>query len=189
MTAREAADEIKRRVTAVQAADRYGLKHDAHGFAVCPFHGDTDPSLKLYPGARGWTCFGCHAGGSVIDLVMRLTDTDFCQAVEKINREFSLGLPLGAPRGALERERARARSAEAAAAAHKRAAALRAAQDDYFDAVNTYITNERAIANGEPAPNGEWGAEFAAALKKRAETIENAARALYALRVVMGKND
>lgn len=38
------------------------------GKLVCPFHPDTDPSLQTYVDPdRGWYCFGCGRGGSIID--------------------------------------------------------------------------------------------------------------------------
>lgn len=41
------------------------------GKARCPFHadgGERTPSLHAYPRPEeGWTCFGCHRGGSIID--------------------------------------------------------------------------------------------------------------------------
>lgn len=38
------------------------------GFVRCPFHdGDDTGSLKAYDGDRGWHCFGCHRGGTIID--------------------------------------------------------------------------------------------------------------------------
>lgn len=185
MTAKAAAEEIKRRVTAVEAADKYGLSHDKAGFAVCPFHGDTNPSLKLYAGARGWTCFGCHAGGSVIDLVMRLTDTDFCQAVEKINRDFSLGLPLGMPSDPKTRAQEREQDAERERVRQAHKAAVKAANEAYFETQGAYMDNEREIARHEPDRLGAWAPEFAAALTKRAELIDDAERALDALREVI----
>jgi hypothetical protein len=33
----------------------------------CPFHDDGTPSLHVYPGDRGWACFGCGRGGSIYD--------------------------------------------------------------------------------------------------------------------------
>ena len=185
MTAKAAAEEIKRRVTAVEAADKYGLSHDKAGFAVCPFHGDTAPSLKLYAGARGWTCFGCHAGGSVIDLVMRLTDTDFCQAVEKINRDFCLGLPLGTPPDAQTMAQERRQDDERRRVMRERKAAVRAANEAYFDTQGAYMDNERVITSNEPDRDGAWSAEFSAALGRRAALTDSAERALDALREVI----
>jgi hypothetical protein len=34
----------------------------------CPFHPDRTPSLHVYAGDRGWACFGCRKGGTIIDL-------------------------------------------------------------------------------------------------------------------------
>lgn len=33
----------------------------------CPFHGEHNPSLHVYPGAGGWYCHGCSRGGSIYD--------------------------------------------------------------------------------------------------------------------------
>lgn len=89
----DVAEEIRHRVSALQAAEAYGLQPDRGGFVHCPFHtGDNHGSLKLYPEDRGWHCFGCGAGGDVIDLVRRLFGLSFRQAVLRIDTDFSLGL-------------------------------------------------------------------------------------------------
>ncbi len=49
---------------------------------VCPFHGDTRPSLIVYPATQSYFCFGCGAGGDVIDFVARLNKVGFKHAVE-----------------------------------------------------------------------------------------------------------
>lgn len=38
------------------------------GKVVCPIHADSDASMHVYGGTRGWFCFGCQRGGSVYDL-------------------------------------------------------------------------------------------------------------------------
>ena len=45
-----------------RGADRLGL---------CPFHEDREPSLVVTPAKNLWHCFGCGAGGGVIDWVMK----------------------------------------------------------------------------------------------------------------------
>lgn len=35
---------------------------------LCPFHPEVEPSLHCYAGDRGWYCYGCGRGGSIIDL-------------------------------------------------------------------------------------------------------------------------
>ena len=60
---------IKDTVTALDAAQMYGLNVRSNGMTNCPFHEDHNPSLKL---DRRFYCFGCHAHGDVIDFVSRL---------------------------------------------------------------------------------------------------------------------
>ncbi len=43
----------------------------------CPFHRDRNPSFVVYPDTASWFCYGCHAGGDVIDFVARLRGTSF----------------------------------------------------------------------------------------------------------------
>lgn len=83
---------IKERVSTREAAARYGMHVDRQGWACCPFHRETKPSLKVYEGKGGWHCFGCNAGGSVIDLVMQLEGISFSQAVVRLDHDFALGL-------------------------------------------------------------------------------------------------
>lgn len=132
----ESAAIIKERVSAREAARHYGLPFDRQGWACCPFHHETQPSLRLYEGKGGWHCFGCGKGGSVIDLVMQLEGIAFPQAVARIDHDFHLGLPGNGRKSALERakwreqEKAR-RKAHAAAQAQYEAA--RAVWERSFD--------------------------------------------------------
>ena len=48
----------------------------------CPFHGDRDPSLVVYPHTASYFCFGCDAGGDVIDFVGRVRRTPFRETAE-----------------------------------------------------------------------------------------------------------
>ena len=114
MTGYDLASQIKERLTAQEVVEFYGFHPDRSGFIKCPFHqGDRHASLKVYSGNKtGWHCFGCGAGGSVIDFVMKLFDIDFRQACVRINTGFSLGLtgerPSHAERSALLEARRRA---------------------------------------------------------------------------------
>lgn len=60
---------LKQRLTCREVAPRYGLKVNTSGMALCPFHDEHSPSLKL---SRGFHCFGCGAQGDVITFVSRL---------------------------------------------------------------------------------------------------------------------
>ena len=90
----EAARYIKSNVSIASVIRLYGYEPDSKGFMRCPFHHDPTPSLKLYDtgSRRGWYCFGCHAGGSVIDFVMKHDDCSFAMAVKAIDHHLNLGL-------------------------------------------------------------------------------------------------
>jgi len=91
MNIRDAADSLKATLTAEDVVQMYGYT-PRHGVIVCPFHGDRDASLHLYPADRGWCCFGCHAGGTVIDWVMRMEDVGFAEAVRILDARAGTGL-------------------------------------------------------------------------------------------------
>ena len=91
------ADQVKSLVTIREVAEHYGFYPNRAGYICCPFHREKTASLKLYPDGRGWCCFGCHAGGTVIDFVMKLFDIPFRQAILRINADFALGLTWDKP--------------------------------------------------------------------------------------------
>lgn len=54
-------------------------------FIKCPFHsGDDTPSLCIYPETNRWYCFGCGAGSSVYDWIMKKEGITFPEAFEKV---------------------------------------------------------------------------------------------------------
>jgi DNA primase len=63
--------EIKQRLSIETVLNHYNLQPDRHNFLKCPFHGDEDPSLKIYPETNTFNCFGCGAAGDVIEFIER----------------------------------------------------------------------------------------------------------------------
>ena len=125
MDVKSAAQVIRDSVSMDQILNLYGYKVK-HGFMVCPFHGDKDPSMKIYTGRNGhsgWHCFGCGRGGSVIDFVQEHESCDFRTAVMAIDNACRLNLfpknedPYGA----------------------ENARQLQKWFDDFVDAVNAYL--------------------------------------------------
>lgn len=88
------AAQIKERLTAREVVEFYGFYPNRAGYIQCPFHaGDNHGSLKVYTGDKtGWHCFGCGAGGSVIDFVMKLFDISFPQACVRLSSDFGFDL-------------------------------------------------------------------------------------------------
>ena len=89
------ASEIKSRLTTKEVFLHYGFEPNRMGEICCPFHSEKTPSLKIYDGDRGWTCFGCHKGGDAINFVREYFGLNFKDAIAKINTDFFLGLPIG----------------------------------------------------------------------------------------------
>lgn len=62
---------------------------DAHGFALCPFHGpERTPSLHLFVAASGrarYHCFGCAAEGDVFNWLKETQGLSFLSAFKKLS--------------------------------------------------------------------------------------------------------
>ena len=62
----------------------------------CPFHNDKTPSLQIVDKGNGafYKCFGCQAGGDIIDFIKRVENIDFIDAVKKayyiLNKDLNL---------------------------------------------------------------------------------------------------
>ena len=92
----EAAEIIKETVSADELVRVYGYQPDRAGYIPCPFHAEKTGSCRIYnrPG-KGWHCYGCGKGGSVIDFVIQHDGATFRQAVLAINNALDLHLDIG----------------------------------------------------------------------------------------------
>lgn len=146
------AEEIKRRLSMREVAQYYGLEGDGiHKNQVCcPFHHDRKPSMHIYDGSRGWFCFVCNEGGDVIQFVQKYFSLTFKEAVEKLNNDFHLGLPIG---GTLSKEQLR--KMYEAERARKKALAEQERQEKllmtkYNAALDHYISLDLMMIENEP---------------------------------------
>ena len=80
---------IKARIRMRDVCNCYGIEIGRGSFAVCPFHNEKTPSLKVYE--WDFHCFGCGAHGDVIAFVRQLFALSFQETLRKINADFSLG--------------------------------------------------------------------------------------------------
>lgn len=78
---------IKAAVTTRQAAESFGLAVDKHGMALCPFHDDHNPSLKL---DQRYYCFACGETGDVIDFTARFFGISAHSAAVKLAWDFGI---------------------------------------------------------------------------------------------------
>ena len=80
-------EAVKQNVTTRQAAELYGIPVSRNGMAVCPFHNDKNPSMKL---DRRFHCFGCQADGDAVDFVSRLFQLPSKEAAIKLADDFGI---------------------------------------------------------------------------------------------------
>ncbi|HEX5418752.1 MAG TPA: CHC2 zinc finger domain-containing protein, partial [Gammaproteobacteria bacterium] len=84
-------ERLKREVSLARLIEGQGHKLVTQGKDLacrCPWHEDDDtPSCIVSPKTNLWHCFGCDAGGSVIDWVMRSHKVSFRHACELLLKE------------------------------------------------------------------------------------------------------
>ncbi|MNH83268.1 DNA primase [compost metagenome] len=85
------------RLDIAAVAERLGLQvasgRRTPKVALCPFHDDTTPSLRLFQGDNPhYHCFSCHAHGDTVELVKQHLRLEFVPALEWLAANFSLTL-------------------------------------------------------------------------------------------------
>ncbi|MGH7841453.1 MAG: DNA primase, partial [Candidatus Binataceae bacterium] len=60
---------------------------------LCPFHNEKTPSFSVSAERGFFHCFGCGAGGTVFDFVMRVEALTFPEALQSLARRFGVALP------------------------------------------------------------------------------------------------
>ncbi len=74
-------------ITARQAAEHCGIKINRNGMAVCPFHKDKNPSMKI---DSRYYCFGCGEKGDAIDFVAKFYGLGKKEAAVQIASDFGI---------------------------------------------------------------------------------------------------
>ena len=83
-------ENIKAALDIDRVVSFYGYEPNRQGFVSCPFHSERTASCKVYPKSNSFYCFGCGAGGDVIDFVRLLYGLDFRQACVRLEADFGL---------------------------------------------------------------------------------------------------
>ena len=68
--------------------EMYGIHVNRNGMAVCPFHNDKNPSMKV---DMRFHCFACQADGDAVDFVSRLFGLPSKEAAMKLADDFGIG--------------------------------------------------------------------------------------------------
>ncbi len=88
-------DELRARADIVQIIGQYvqlkknGRKH----WGLCPFHGEKTASFSVDQEQQLYYCFGCKAGGSVIQFIMEMERLEFPEAVKHLADQLHMPLP------------------------------------------------------------------------------------------------
>ncbi|MBE8596491.1 CHC2 zinc finger domain-containing protein [Xenorhabdus sp. BG5] len=71
-------------VAIIEQQGRQLFKRGKDMIVLCPFHEEKTPSMVITPSKNLYHCFGCSAGGSVIDWVMKTENLSLRHAAERL---------------------------------------------------------------------------------------------------------
>ncbi len=80
-------EAVKTSLTTKQVAPHYGVPVGRNQMALCPFHDDHHPSMKV---DKRFHCFACQADGDVIDFVARRYQLSPKESAEKLASDFGI---------------------------------------------------------------------------------------------------
>ena len=75
-------------------------------WGLCPLHGEKTASFSVSPDKQMFYCFGCHAGGTVIQFIMDVERMTFPEAVRLLAERVGMQMPEETEDSRLVKERA-----------------------------------------------------------------------------------
>lgn len=88
-------DELFARTDIVSVVSSYvPLKKDGRRYwGLCPFHNEKTPSFSVNGDLNLYYCFGCKAGGNVVQFVMEMERVSFTEAIKMLADRAHMTLP------------------------------------------------------------------------------------------------
>lgn len=88
-------EELKNSVDMVDLVSDYiELKRSGDRYkGLCPFHNEKTPSFFVNPDNHFYHCFGCGAGGDVINFVMEIENITFSESIKMLAERTGIELP------------------------------------------------------------------------------------------------
>lgn len=92
---REFAEDLKNQADIVRIVSDYLTlkKRGVNYVGRCPFHSEKTPSFNVHPGKGIYKCFGCGAGGNVIEFIVQIEGCSFPEAVRIVAEKSGIPLP------------------------------------------------------------------------------------------------
>jgi len=96
---RQVIQTLKQRLNIVDVVRRYVALRPGGGrqMGLCPFHQEKTPSFSVNEAEGFFYCFGCQAGGDVLDFYQRVNGLDFKDALEQLAAEAGIELTAFKP--------------------------------------------------------------------------------------------
>lgn len=107
MLRQENIDSVKGSINMPMVAAHYGIQVKK-GYALCPFHHDRQPSMRIYNGYLnddGFHCFSCGEGGSVVKFIMSYENLSFEEAIRHLAAIFNIQIADGGNTSFRERKK------------------------------------------------------------------------------------
>src|SRR5271156_3704110 len=88
-------EEVRSRADIVEIVGAHvRLRRAGRNFVgLCPFHNEKTPSFSVNAERGFFHCFGCGAGGTVFDFVMKTEALNFAEALHSLARRYGIELP------------------------------------------------------------------------------------------------
>ncbi len=88
-------DDLYQRADIVDLVSRYVplKKNGTRYWGCCPFHHEKTPSFCVTPGLNLYYCFGCKAGGNVIQFIMEMERLSYQEALEYVANLLHMPIP------------------------------------------------------------------------------------------------
>jgi DNA primase len=88
-------EEVRARADIVEVIGAHvRLRRSGRNFmGLCPFHQEKTPSFSVNPERGFFHCFGCGAGGTVFNFIMRMDGLTFPEAVRTLADRYGVDLP------------------------------------------------------------------------------------------------
>lgn len=88
-------NEVKDKNDIVEVVSAYtSLKRSGNNYTgLCPFHSEKTPSFSVSSEKQLYYCFGCGAGGTVINFIESIENLDFVETVKFLAQRAGIGIP------------------------------------------------------------------------------------------------